>query len=71
MPKITVIGAGNVGATCANVLAHRNIVKEIVLVDIKPGIAEGKALDIWQTSSINKFDTQVIGVTDDYAKTEN
>jgi len=71
MPKITVIGAGNVGATCANVLAHRNIVKEIVLVDVKPGVAEGKALDIWQTSSINKFDTQVVGVTDDYAKTEN
>jgi len=71
MPKITVIGAGNVGATCANVLAHRNIVKEIVLVDVKPGVAEGKALDIWQTSSINKFDTQVIGVTDDYSKTEN
>ena len=71
MPKITVIGAGNVGATCANVLAHRNIVKEIVLVDVKPGVAEGKALDIWQTSSINKFDTQVVGVTDDYSKTEN
>lgn len=70
MDKITVIGAGNVGATCANVIAHKNLVKELILVDIKPGIAEGKALDIWQTSSINKFDTRVIGVTDDYERTK-
>jgi malate dehydrogenase len=71
MPKITVIGAGNVGATCADVLAHKDLVKEIVLVDIKPGVAEGKALDIWQTSSINSFDTKVVGVTDDYERTKD
>lgn len=70
MDKITVIGAGNVGATCANVLAHKNLSKEVVLVDIKPGIAEGKALDIWQTSSINNFNTRVVGVTDDYERTK-
>ncbi|MFC2115350.1 malate dehydrogenase [Bacteroidota bacterium] len=71
MDKITVIGAGNVGATCANVIAHKNLAKEVILVDIKPGIAEGKALDIWQTSSINNFDTRVIGVTDDYERTKD
>jgi malate dehydrogenase len=70
MDKITVIGAGNVGATCANVLAHKNLSKEVVLVDIREGIAEGKALDIWQTSSINGFNTRVVGVTDDYKRTE-
>ncbi len=70
MDKITVIGAGNVGATCANVLAHKNLSKEVIIVDIKPGVAEGKALDIWQTSSINNFDTRVIGVTDDYERTK-
>ena len=48
MQKITVIGAGNAGATVANVIAHKNLAKEVVLVDIKEGIAEGKALDIWQ-----------------------
>lgn len=69
MQKITVVGAGNVGATCANMLAHKNIFKEVILVDIKPGLAEGKALDIWQTSSINGFDTKVVGVTDDYSRT--
>jgi len=71
MSKITVIGAGNVGATCADVIAHKDFVKEVVLVDIKPGVAEGKALDIWQTSSINNFDTHVVGVTDDYERTKN
>jgi malate dehydrogenase len=69
MEKITVIGAGNVGATVANMLAHKDLAKEIVLVDIKPGIAEGKALDIWQSASIDDFNTSVIGVTNDYAKT--
>ena len=69
MDKITVIGAGSVGATCANVLAHKNLSKVVILVDIKPGVAEGKALDIWETSSINHFDTRVIGVTDDYDRT--
>lgn len=70
MRKITVIGAGNVGATCANVIAHKDLAREVVLVDIKEGVAEGKALDIWQTSSINNFNTHVTGVTNDYLKTK-
>jgi malate dehydrogenase len=70
MNKITVIGAGNVGATCANVIAHKGLANEVVLVDIKEGLAEGKALDIWQTSSINQFNTRVVGSTDDYTKTK-
>ena len=67
--KVTVVGAGNVGATCADVLAHREIANEIVLLDIKEGFAEGKALDIWQTSPINLYDSKTIGVTNDYART--
>jgi malate dehydrogenase len=70
MKKITVIGAGNVGATCANVIAHKDLANEVVLLDIKEGLAEGKALDIWQTSSINHFNTRVIGSTNDYLKTK-
>ncbi len=70
MKKITVIGAGNVGATVANVIAQRDLAREIILVDIKEGVAEGKALDIWQTSSINHFNTRVIGVTNDYLRTK-
>jgi len=70
MNKITVIGAGNVGATCANVIAHKDLAKEVVLLDIKEGLAEGKALDIWQTSSINHFETRVTGSTNDYLKTK-
>jgi malate dehydrogenase len=70
MKKITVIGAGNVGATCANVIAHKDLTREVVLVDIKEGVAEGKALDIWQTSSINNFNTRVVGVTNDYLRTK-
>ncbi len=70
MNKITVIGAGNVGATCANVIAHKDLAKEVVLLDIKEGLAEGKALDIWQTSSINHFNTRVMGSTNDYLKTK-
>ncbi len=70
MDKITVIGAGNVGATCANVIAHKDITKEIVLVDIKEGLAEGKALDIWQSSSVNNFNSRVTGSTNDYLKTK-
>ncbi len=69
--KVTVIGAGNVGATVANVLAQKNIIGDIVLLDIKPGLAEGKALDIWESSHINYFDTRVHGYTDDYSKTAN
>jgi malate dehydrogenase len=70
MNKITVIGAGNVGATCANVIAHKDLANEVVLLDIKEGLAEGKALDIWQTSSINHFNTRVTGSTNDYLKTK-
>jgi len=67
--KITVVGAGNVGATCADVLAYREIANEIIVVDIKEGLAEGKALDIWQKSPVNLYDTRTVGVTNDYAKT--
>ncbi|MBI9033260.1 MAG: malate dehydrogenase [Bacteroidales bacterium] len=70
MDKITVIGAGNVGATVANVIAHKDLCKKLVIVDIKEGTAEGKALDIWQTSSINQFNTLVKGVTNDYLATK-
>ncbi len=69
--KITVIGAGNVGATCANVIAHGDYASEVILLDIKEGIAEGKALDIWQTAAINMYNTRVIGVTNDYVRTAN
>jgi malate dehydrogenase len=69
--KVTVVGAGNVGATCADVLAYREVANEIILVDIKEGIAEGKALDILQTSSINMYDSKTYGVTNDYARTAN
>ncbi len=68
--KVTVVGAGNVGATVANVVAQREIVNEVVLLDIKEGLAEGKALDIWQTSGVESFDTRVVGVTHDYSRTE-
>ncbi len=67
--KVTVIGAGNVGATCANVIAQSDYASEIILLDIKEGIAEGKALDIWQTAAINMYNTRVVGVTNDYART--
>jgi malate dehydrogenase len=67
--KVTVVGAGNVGATCADVLAYREIANEIVLVDIKEGFAEGKALDIWQKAPITQYDSRTIGVTNDYSKT--
>lgn len=67
--KVSVIGAGNVGATCANVVAHKELANEVVLLDIKEGFAEGKALDIWETAPINLYDTRMIGSTDDYGKT--
>jgi malate dehydrogenase len=67
--KVTVVGAGNVGATCADVLAQREIANEIVLLDIKEGFAEGKALDIWQKAPINLYDSRTIGSTNDYSKT--
>lgn len=67
--KVTVVGAGNVGATCADVLAYREIANEIVILDIKEGVAEGKALDIFQKSPITMYDSRTIGVTNDYART--
>lgn len=67
--KVTVVGAGNVGATCADVLAYREIANQIVLVDIKEGLAEGKSLDIWQKAPIDLYDSRTIGSTNDYAKT--
>ncbi|MBN8702272.1 MAG: malate dehydrogenase [Bacteroidetes bacterium] len=69
--KVTVVGAGNVGATCADVIAHKELANEIVLVDIKENFAEGKALDIWQTAPINMYDSRVKGSTNDYTKTAN
>lgn len=69
--KVTVVGAGNVGATCADVLAYREIANEIVVVDIKEGLAEGKSLDIWQKAPIDLYDTRTIGSTNDYSKTAN
>ena len=69
--KVTVVGAGNVGATCADVLAFKEIVNKIVLVDIKEGLSEGKSLDIFQKAPINLYDTKIIGSTNDYSKTKN
>ena len=69
--KVTIVGAGNVGATAADVIASKSIVSEVVLLDIKEGFAEGKALDIMQTSNTKGFNTRVVGVTSDYTKTSN
>jgi malate dehydrogenase len=66
--KVTVVGAGNVGATCADVLAYKEVANEIVLLDIKEGLAEGKSLDIWQKAPIDLYDSRTIGATNDYAK---
>lgn len=67
--KITVVGAGAVGASCAEYIALKNFASEVVLLDIKEGFAEGKAMDLMQTASLNGFDTKVTGVTNDYSKT--
>src|SRR6478736_7832972 len=67
--KVTIVGAGNVGATCADAIAYRRIASEIVLLDIREGFAEGKALDIMQTQTTLGFNTKVTGVTNDYSKT--
>ena len=69
--KVTVVGAGNVGATCANCIAQKDIVNEVVLLDIKEGVSEGKSLDMWQTAPINMYDTRIKGVTNDYAATQD
>ena len=71
MSKVTVVGAGNVGATCANVLAVNEVANEVCLIDIKEGLAEGKAMDIMQTAQLMGFDTVVRGVTNDYEQTAN
>lgn len=67
--KVSVIGAGAVGASCAEYIAMKNFASEVVLLDIKEGFAEGKAMDLMQTSSLNGFDTQITGTTSDYSKT--
>ena len=69
--KVTVVGAGNVGATCADVIAQRDYANEVWLLDIKPNFAEGKALDIWQAAPIHLYDSRVNGSTNDYSKTAN
>ena len=69
MSKITVIGAGNVGATCANIMAQKELASELVLLDIKEGFAEGKSLDMMQTADLLEFDTRIRGVTGDYSAT--
>lgn len=69
--KVTIVGAGNVGASCADVISYRGIASEVVLLDIKEGFAEGKAMDIMQCSSNTGFNTVVTGVTNDYSKTAN
>ena len=69
--KITVVGAGAVGASCAEYIAIKNFASEVVLLDIKEGYAEGKAMDLMQTASLNGFDTKITGTTNDYSKTAN
>ena len=67
--KVTVVGAGAVGASCAEYIALKNFASEVVLIDNKEGFAEGKAMDLMQTASLNGFDTRIVGVTNDYSKT--
>ena len=69
MSKVTVVGAGNVGATCANVLAFKEVADEVVMLDVKEGISEGKALDMFQTAALLGFDSKITGCTNDYAQT--
>ena len=69
--KVTVVGAGAVGASCAEYIAIKNFISEVVLLDIKENYAEGKAMDLMQTSSLNEFDTKIVGSTNDYSKTAN
>ena len=69
MSKVTVVGAGNVGATCANVLAFNEVADQVIMLDVKEGISEGKALDMLQTASLLGFDSKIVGCTNDYAQT--
>ncbi len=71
MAKVTVVGAGNVGATCANVLAFHEIADQVVMLDVKEGVSEGKAMDMMQTAQLLGFDTNIVGCTNDYARTAN
>ena len=71
MSKVTVVGAGNVGATCANVLAFNEVADEVVMLDVKEGVSEGKAMDMMQTAQLLGFDTTLVGCTNDYAQTAN
>lgn len=71
MSKVTVVGAGNVGATCANVLAFKKIADEVIMLDVKEGVAEGKAMDMNQTAQLLEFSSKIKGVTNDYAATAN
>lgn len=67
--KVTIVGAGAVGASCAEYIAIKNFASEVVLLDIKEGVAEGKAMDLMQCASLNAFDTRIVGSTNDYSKT--
>ena len=69
--KVTIVGAGNVGSTCADVIASQSIASEVVLLDIKQGFAEGKALDMMQTATTLGFNTKIVGTTADYSVTAN
>lgn len=69
--KVTVVGAGAVGASCAEYIAIKDFASEVVLLDIKEGFAEGKAMDLMQTASLNGFDTKITGITNDYSVTAN
>jgi len=69
--KVTIVGAGAVGASCAEYVAIKNFASEVVILDIKENYAEGKAMDLMQTGSLNGFDTKIIGTTNDYSKTAN
>jgi malate dehydrogenase len=69
MSKVTVVGAGNVGATCANVLAFNEVADEVVMLDVKEGVSEGKAMDMMQTAQLLGFDSTIVGCTNDYAHT--
>ena len=71
MSKVTVVGAGAVGATCANVMACREVASEVVLIDIKEGLSEGKMLDMYQCSTLMDFDTKLVGATNDYKRSAN
>ena len=67
--KVTIVGAGAVGASCAEYVAIKDFASEVVLLDIKDGVAEGKAMDLMQTATLNSFDTKITGTTNDYSKT--